>query len=758
MNELSVFYRMLGIAKNVIEPSYYHLLGLERKGFRADDVAGALLDRKKELRQNVPGPEFIPLVLKFELEQLEPAAAVLGDEAKRRAYDEELGGSGKGEIESEKGGLVVAVRQAILEAVDVNGTLDESGRVALAGKLRALEVGEYNISVILERIPAAVESSGEQGQKLNEFFEGAVLLAAAEGQIAEGEVAKLYKLSERLGIERDEASAVIVKMGGAAVSAGVEVELVRPVLEAKQRQAEQAAKVKRAKENEAIEKSVGVEIIADDEDEIEAVDGLLEVVLRYLVPFIVLLVFTFAAFFVLEMREAKDADVPNEPVKEVEVVAESQGEKEVASVEIQKSRAAKVSQEIEAVVEQISVEVTDIRKLAEKYDATNTVSKRLCLAAVGMVGFADRVERFAGADGYGKLLKDSILAADVEAVVLSWTVNSRDDFEVSAGSKTDKAKLLELSEQIESSDKFVRYAAIDRLFEDGSDEAIEVLFGDEEKGFGARRQTVNRRLRAIGRSSYPDAAMELANRIETCRRPANAHQVMITLMDMTGFEPRGDGALPFRNTDYQRRSCSAWWKSKVDSWSPASRVATDTLESAEAVQRRNNERVLSVIASFVKASAIQLEGMSRPDALDEDDNFKLRIGGISAGDDLAGTLLENLKQLIFEVETFARFSGKDQGEVDADVVAIKRRVRLACCDTTMQKLAVELNACAEFLAIAASNQDEKGAFAEAIGNVQKEMQADLSASGDVVDEVFYGGYYCVRFFDIILRITERDGK
>ena len=38
MADLRIFYRILGIAEEIIEPSYYHILGIERKDITAEKV------------------------------------------------------------------------------------------------------------------------------------------------------------------------------------------------------------------------------------------------------------------------------------------------------------------------------------------------------------------------------------------------------------------------------------------------------------------------------------------------------------------------------------------------------------------------------------------------------------------------------------------------------------------------------------------------------------------------------------------------
>src|SRR6056297_3140363 len=90
MTDFRKFYRIIGIAEHIIETSYYHLLGLDMNNCTPETVRTALIAKKKELRENITGREFVPMILKFEREKLEPAAEVLADDQKRARYNKEL--------------------------------------------------------------------------------------------------------------------------------------------------------------------------------------------------------------------------------------------------------------------------------------------------------------------------------------------------------------------------------------------------------------------------------------------------------------------------------------------------------------------------------------------------------------------------------------------------------------------------------------------------------------------------------------------
>ena len=81
--------RLLGLPEDAADPTAYQLLGLDPRRFAPEQVQPALEERKRRLRQNIPGPQFIPIVSRFE-QELDRVAALLLDPARRRVYDQGL--------------------------------------------------------------------------------------------------------------------------------------------------------------------------------------------------------------------------------------------------------------------------------------------------------------------------------------------------------------------------------------------------------------------------------------------------------------------------------------------------------------------------------------------------------------------------------------------------------------------------------------------------------------------------------------------
>jgi len=319
MIENIVFYKILGIDEAIIEPTYYHLLGLEPKDCTAQRVCKALRQKQKELRQNIPGPQFIPLVIKFEQEYLIPAAEVLCDEDKRQQYDKQLLKKQKIiEQQQQKSlQLITQVRKLVADSVGSDGTLDAAGKVELAAKLRQLGVDETNVAVILSRIPNPNAESGKKLGKYSEFFMGAVALAVSEGTLSVHDYEKLIVLAERLGIEREKAVKAIEFVTGSSrqviskLESGGDglIELQNPAFKDHSLAVELPASIKQQLEMEQKQDESEDELIEGEELEQKRLDEFI----NFVVPLVCIAVFVIVTVFFIgrAQKPAEDtSDVP----------------------------------------------------------------------------------------------------------------------------------------------------------------------------------------------------------------------------------------------------------------------------------------------------------------------------------------------------------------------------------------------------------------------------------------------------------------
>jgi len=211
------FYKLLGIAESVAEPTAYHLLQIHPRAVTPALVDGALKEAKARLRQNIPGPRFIPIVSMIE-DELDRAAAILRDPEKRAEYNRRLARTprtkGKQRSARERARLVGACRKAVRAMVDADGCLHDEKRDELAARLAELSLPADQVQYVLDNIPRPVGSeaagSPEQRQRdLDEamdFFEKAIDLEIDGGMLPPAAERKLMTMADRFGIAEDVAA------------------------------------------------------------------------------------------------------------------------------------------------------------------------------------------------------------------------------------------------------------------------------------------------------------------------------------------------------------------------------------------------------------------------------------------------------------------------------------------------------------------------------------------------------------------------
>ena len=208
----TVFYKLLGIPKKVAEPTPYHLLGITPQVFSPELVKSSLTERKRMLRQNVPGPQFIPVVSLFEKE-LDAAADVLLDPDKRKALHERL----LREIRDKKLKKAKAKRERqektaqkiIRSAVNRDGTLDDRKRPALAQRLTKGGMDPERVEAVLQTIPKPVSKAATAAGTL-QYFAQAVDSAIIRNVLTEDDERELKGLARKLKIPRDKAVETIL--------------------------------------------------------------------------------------------------------------------------------------------------------------------------------------------------------------------------------------------------------------------------------------------------------------------------------------------------------------------------------------------------------------------------------------------------------------------------------------------------------------------------------------------------------------------
>jgi hypothetical protein len=152
----ALFHRLLNIPEDVESPTYYQLLDINPLQSSPEVVREAVEQRKALLRRQIPGPQFLPVIARFEKE-LDKAAETLIDPDKRQAYHEHLKGHDgrhrKRTLTDKQRQYLQRIRSIIRRSLNEDGTLNLAKRPDLIDTLKRMDVPEKDIRYILEQIP-----------------------------------------------------------------------------------------------------------------------------------------------------------------------------------------------------------------------------------------------------------------------------------------------------------------------------------------------------------------------------------------------------------------------------------------------------------------------------------------------------------------------------------------------------------------------------------------------------------------------------
>lgn len=182
MIEWTFFYRALGIPDDAIKPTYYELLDLDPESCTPELVDEHRNQQRIRLRQSIPSPEFIPMILRFEKHKLDHAAAVLRDPARKRKYDQHLAQKAEEQIRQEKKdkarrALARKIRVEVEKHLNPDKTLSDASRPLLAAALRELGVKDKEVEEFLDKIPAPAKPTSRPSEEVIKYFAKFVDLA-----------------------------------------------------------------------------------------------------------------------------------------------------------------------------------------------------------------------------------------------------------------------------------------------------------------------------------------------------------------------------------------------------------------------------------------------------------------------------------------------------------------------------------------------------------------------------------------------------
>lgn len=701
MMDWNVFYRAIGIAEDIIDPSHYHVLGLPARDCDREKVEKALADRKRELRQSIPSPEFITLVLQFEKEVLEPAAAILADDEKRDDYNRELL-TRQREIEihnRKKQKLVDDVRAAIAESVDEKGCLGGVERYLLEEKLRLLEVQEHNIKQILGRIPEPLNTPFFDQQRLLMFFAGAVQLSIKDDVLGITEEQTLNQLAARLGLDAMQARLIIdqqlaqltARRQGSKDYGGIVLE--RPIRFDEPEKSETPAPQKRKKRKKTSPPPEDIEEVVEQMHHLSA-----ERVFQVLMPIAAITIFIATVYFLNAMVQ-KRRSMPDMsqilPAKQSGPKTQPSAEKNTVSPQSSVLTPPTVNPAVKSIpaIPQIMEFQSEMAEMPFLPSSTLTQDQLLADITQLMVRIRSKAADFRQVE---RIPSSDKLPGSADEIRL-------DEIQ----QELTQLRLDELKAILSSDREADRLYAVTRLASIHQMPAYEIMLEslEDRTSTASGRVVTTRILAELVRTNSNRIAHELAQIMERTGRQT-AFQIQLTLMQMTQMVPAGAAVLPLKNTIQQRKTASQWWQTSLWNWDSSFSESGPPPVPQEFIAMI---RQAATVAQYARQAAAILTASEWAD----EDEFAQRIK-FKYGFDVSN--LELLRHSP-AVATALLADALDQrvrtapaSAVKADIVVLDRRSAVLAADDDLRAAAANMAAANSYLSILAAQADTQGQY------------------------------------------------
>ncbi len=765
MNHWDSFYRILGVAEHVIEPTYYHILGVHPKECEPEKIHAALLKKKQLLRQNVPGPQFIPLVIRFEKEQLEPAAETLRDPQKRRSYNKQLLEKEKTRRKQDpeaKKRQLNKVRSIIRESVRKDGTLDKAGKQLLTDRLVAAGVASDAVEQIIYRIPEPVTISLESASPEDvEFFAGAVELAVQRGTLDKQDEQNLYNLASRLSISHQAAKEKIKSQLNQAMlkrrnkadkqSAGPNDSQAFGAVVDDEQPAEQQAnreylpeQVTATKPQKRKRKMKGFDLAGLPVDRL----------VNYGVPVLSVIVLTLVILLSKPRghrpeKFEKDKTAPDLALQQFE----DDDQPDYETLETANEKLKTINP-----VPEISLPVTNADRLVAVYYHGDDIHRLLADVVTTLVGCADRVARFTGSENPFKERFESLIgSADIVRDLTAAVDLPVDEFELyEQGPVLSETELDELREQLYSEQLVMRFAAVDLLAIEGAGAGADLLVDELKKDAGrtSSRTMTYQILSALENNPSHSTLRDIVDVVSSTKDAFKAHQAVMTLIRMTGITPEDAGVLPIRHKPEQRAAAGRWWLAAVTGVAPSIRQNSDYAEGAAQVAAKYIDfcKLSAAGAYYINSAAAGLGSYHWPA------NGRKAAAPSLAEGDIYGTpeSFEDLQTAVEELsDQYARLvrTHPNLGKfaVTADIVQLEGQVLLAASDTPFEKLAVNMRQSALMLEIIITENDIDRGYEFAIRKLYQSMENELENAPGAMAELRTWACYKLKLLDLLLK-------
>ncbi|NLX07858.1 MAG: hypothetical protein GXY33_22180 [Phycisphaerae bacterium] len=772
MNPWRGFYSQLGIDETLEQPSPYQLLGLERGDCSAEIVDAALESRRQLLRKQVRSPQMLPLLLQFEKQQLEPAAAVLRDSARRREYD------AKPDIEAPQPEddaqrvrrLVVEARAAILAAVDKRGALAAEKRDDLARRLLALGIPRCDVPTLLARIPQPNDQSHTTAQKRRAAFKKQVQAMFPEGYAGDSHWDRLIALGKVDGLEEQTARQVLEECLG-------EPRLPRlpalridvpeksdpdslPILPADL--ARSRARKRRTANNRLA--AVGIPLVG-------------------IAAFLAILY----AFGDERTPEARSAVPP--PIETPTDVPPAIPQP--SSTPIYTPAAPPSPIEQEAAADEIATDneltidpQSDFtEQIRAAFGPADSADQLLADTAIALLAACERLASMNDSpQRWPNDLAAALGAAD-RVTDLAERISFRPVQAADLNQATIAIDLEQTAHDLASSDA-VCYQAVEKLRQAAMPEATDLLLSALEQrctDLSTRgRGMTSRILRALLTIEDPRIPRDLAQLIARSR-PFAAHQIVQTLAAGSGVRlaAGSEGLLALANNAHDRLVSQRWWTSQLSGgraaqWGRQTRtpgaalglqaIVTNlgpapgepNLDSTPAAWEPD-QTPLKLLGLNAHLSAAMAELLRNVEATGEPSG--LPTGVIFRSRNVGTDFASSLDEVCTELELLIRTEAPASPQAAAlDLRRAERHARLAACRTVLQRIAVNMDAAGELLELLAQARDRTGRLAEPLAQLADDRRQAQREADDVLQEIRAAACHNLHLCDVLARQKAAESR
>ncbi|HUV39517.1 MAG TPA: hypothetical protein VMY39_07870, partial [Planctomycetota bacterium] len=157
----------------MVDPNPGELLGVDPEHCTAAEVKQALRDRKVTLRLSLPGPQYVPVVPRYEKTLNRAAATLIAPDRRGKRLRQpaaETRSDASRQERAARRGTLIALQEMIGRSLAPDGTLDARGRAALAEDLRRHGADAHIVASVLAEIPRPLSDRDRSSSRTRKFF------------------------------------------------------------------------------------------------------------------------------------------------------------------------------------------------------------------------------------------------------------------------------------------------------------------------------------------------------------------------------------------------------------------------------------------------------------------------------------------------------------------------------------------------------------------------------------------------------------